>query len=80
MNCEQVEERLSAYLDNMLTSDERQATTVHLLTCSHCTLLLAELRQHDMLLAQLPRVYPSLTLHERIFSDPQLRALWNRMR
>lgn len=80
MNCEQIEERLSAYLDNMLASDERRATTVHLQTCPRCMLLLAEIRRHDMLLAQLPRVYPPLTLHERIFSDPQIRALWGEMR
>lgn len=75
MNCEQVEERLSAYLDNMLAPDERRTTTIHLQACPHCMMLLAELRQHDILLAQLPRVHPSAALHERIFSAPEMREL-----
>jgi anti-sigma factor RsiW/WD40 repeat protein len=75
MNCEQVEERLSAYLDNMLAPDERRALTIHLQGCPRCMMLLAELRQNDILLAQLPRVSPSPTLHERIFSAPEFVEL-----
>ncbi len=75
MNCEQVEERLSAYLDNVLTSDERREITIHLQACSRCMMLLAELRQNDILLAQLPRVSPSSALHERIFSTPEMLEL-----
>ncbi|HEY3993898.1 MAG TPA: zf-HC2 domain-containing protein [Ktedonobacteraceae bacterium] len=75
MNCEQVEERLSAYLDNMLAPDERRAVTIHLQTCSRCMVLLAELRQNDILLAQLPRVGPTPTLRERLFSMAEVRVL-----
>lgn len=75
MNCEQVEERLSAYLDNMLAPDERRALTIHLQGCPRCMMLLAELRQNDILLAQLPRVGPSPALHERIFSAPEFVEL-----
>jgi Tol biopolymer transport system component len=75
MNCEQVEERLSAYLDNMLAPDERRAVTLHLQTCPRCMALLAELRQNDILLAQLPRVAPSPVLRERLFLLPEVREL-----
>ncbi len=75
MNCEQVEERLSAYLDNMLAPEERRAITIHLQSCPRCMMLLAELRQNDILLAQLPRVSPSPALHERIFSAPEFIEL-----
>jgi WD40 repeat protein/anti-sigma factor RsiW len=75
MNCEQVEERLSAYLDNMLAPDERRALTLHLQGCPRCMMLLAELRQNDILLARLPRVSPSPALHERIFSAPEFVEL-----
>ena len=75
MNCEQVEERLSAYLDNMLAPEERRALALHLQGCPRCMMLLAELRQNDILLARLPRVNPSPTLHERIFSAPEFVEL-----
>lgn len=75
MNCEQVEARLSAYLDNMLASDERQEVTIHLQTCPRCMMLLAVLRQNDMLLARLPRVSPSPELRARLFALPEVRKL-----
>lgn len=80
MNCEQVEERLSAYLDNMLAPGEYRALTIHLQNCLRCMVLHAELRQNDILLAQLPRINPSPALQARIFSAPevvaQTRTLW----
>ncbi|HEY0756574.1 MAG TPA: zf-HC2 domain-containing protein [Ktedonobacteraceae bacterium] len=75
MNCEQVEERLSAYLDNMLVSEESREVAIHLRSCPHCTRLLAELSQYDMLLARLPRVSPSLALRERLFALAEVREL-----
>ncbi|HEY1349760.1 MAG TPA: zf-HC2 domain-containing protein [Ktedonobacteraceae bacterium] len=79
MNCEQVEEHLSAYLDNMLAPEEYRALTIHLQNCLRCMLSLTELRQNDLLLAHLPRFHPSAVLYERIFSAPecvgQIRAL-----
>lgn len=73
MDCKLVEERLSAYLDDMLAPAERRDVAVHLQSCSRCMTLLAELRQNDILLARLPRVTPSLALRERLFAMPELR-------
>lgn len=70
MNCEQVEERLSAYLDTVLAPGEHQALTFHLQHCLRCMLALAELRHNDLLLAQLPRISPSPALRERILAAP----------
>lgn len=75
MNCEQVEKRLSAYLDNVLTRDERREIAIHLQNCPHCMMLLAELRQNDILLAQLPRISPDPVLGRRLFSSPEMLAL-----
>jgi anti-sigma factor RsiW len=75
MNCEQAEERLSPYLDGMLTQDERREIAIHLQSCSRCMALLAEFRQNDILLARLPRVSPAASLHERIFSTPEMIEL-----
>jgi len=75
MNCEQVEELLSAYLDNMLAPEERRAVAAHLQTCRSCSEALADYRRNDALLAHLPRVNPDPALRERIFSSPEYLEL-----
>src|SRR6266581_4627123 len=75
MNCEQVEELLSAYLDNALAPEERDGVTAHLGGCSQCSSILADFRHFDILLSQLPRISPSLALRNRIFSSPEYLEL-----
>lgn len=75
MNCEQVEELLSAYLDNMLAPEERRQVAAHLQICRRCTQALADYRRNDALLARLPRVAPDAALRERIFSSPDFLEL-----
>ena len=83
MNCEQVEELLSAYLDDSLawgetaeSASELQAQiAAHLQDCIHCSTVLADYRRFDALLEQMPRVYPSQALRERIFSSPEYLEL-----
>jgi WD40 repeat protein len=75
MNCEQVEELLSAYLDNELAPEERTVAAAHVQGCSHCSGVLADFRRHDFLLSQLPRVSPSLALRDRIFSSSEYLEL-----
>src|SRR5712691_11274994 len=75
MNCEQVEELLSAYLDNMLAPEERRQVAAHHQTCRNCTEALADFRRNDILLSRVPRVAPDPTLRERIFSSPDFLDL-----
>jgi len=75
MNCEQVEELLSAYLDNMLALEERRAVATHLKSCTRCTATLADFRRNDALLKRLPRVSPDPALRERIFTSPEILEL-----
>jgi hypothetical protein len=44
MNCEYCEERISDYLENALSLDERTAVNLHLQTCSSCNDLLIGVR------------------------------------
>ncbi len=69
MNCEQVEELLSAYLDVMLASEELRSVATHLQSCTRCSSLLDEYRHFDTLIAHLPRVSPEPALDRRIFSS-----------
>jgi WD40 repeat protein len=75
MNCERVEELLSAYLDNALASEEWRAVTVHLQMCSKCSATLAEFRRNDALIANLPRVNPDAALRNRVFFSPEFLEL-----
>ncbi|HEU0002546.1 MAG TPA: zf-HC2 domain-containing protein [Ktedonobacteraceae bacterium] len=71
MNCEQVEELLSAYLDNMLAPEERRQVADHFQTCRSCAEVLVDYRRNDALLKHLSRVTPDAALRERIFSAPE---------
>jgi len=75
MNCEQVEELLSAYLDDALAPEERADVDAHLQECSQCSSILVDFRRFDALLKQLPRVSPSPALRERIFSSSEYLEL-----
>src|SRR5438876_3824924 len=75
MNCERVEELLSAYLDNALAPEEWQEVTAHLQTCTKCSVMLAEFSRNDALISHLPRVSPDPSLRNRIFSSPEFLEL-----
>src|SRR5260221_426647 len=75
MNCEQVEELLSAYLDDALAPEDRREVAAHIQTCTNCSTLLAEFSRNDALLSHLPRVSPDPALRERIFSSPEFLEL-----
>src|SRR5947199_4479018 len=83
MNCEQVEELLSAYLDDSLAVGETAETDLelqhkiaaHLHDCVRCGTSLADFRRFDTLLAQMPRISPSPALREKIFTSPEYLEL-----
>ena len=70
MNCEQVKELLSPYLDNALAQEERRTVVTHLAHCAECNRVLADFQHFDTLLACMPRIGPDAALRERIFSSP----------
>ncbi len=75
MNCEQVKELLSVYLDNELALEDRRSVTCHLHFCTDCSALLAEFRHFDALLSRLPRIEPRRSLEEKIFSSTEYKEL-----
>ncbi len=75
MNCERVEELLSAYLDNALAFEEWREVSAHLQTCTKCSALLVEFSRNDALISHLPRVSPDPALRNRIFSSPEFLEL-----
>src|SRR6516165_2884770 len=75
MNCERVEELLSAYLDNALAYEEWREVSAHLQVCPGCSAILAEYRRNDALIERLPRVSPDHSLRTRIFTSPEFLEL-----
>ena len=75
MNCERVEDLLSAYLDNALAFEEWREVNVHLQNCPKCSAMLAEFSRNDALIARLPRISPDPALSNRIFSSPEFLEL-----
>lgn len=75
MNCEQVEELLSAYLDNALAPEERLTVAYHVQNCTACSAILADFRCFDTLLFHIPRINPASALREKIFSSPEYLEL-----
>src|SRR5258708_18484207 len=79
MMCEQAEDFLSAYLDDMLEPDLRADVSAHLDTCTECRTELADYRRFDQVLAAAPRRAPSDELHTRIFESPEYARLLRRL-
>lgn len=75
MNCEQVKEHLSAYLDNMLAEDEVAQVETHTKVCPGCSSVLADVGYFDALLANLPRIAPDESVREKLFSSAAYREL-----
>ncbi len=75
MNCEQVKELLSAYLDNALAPEEQQTVATHLESCPECSHLFADFHHFDTLISLIPRISPDQTLCEKIFSSPEYLKL-----
>ncbi|HLG78413.1 MAG TPA: zf-HC2 domain-containing protein, partial [Ktedonobacteraceae bacterium] len=75
MNCEQVKEHLSAYLDSMLAQDEAAQVEAHTKVCPGCSSALADVGYFDSLLANLPRIAPDESVREKLFSSAAYREL-----
>ncbi len=71
MNCDRVGELLSAYLRDELLPSTRAEVQAHL---DHCPSCRADL-DVDRLVFELPRVQPSVSLHNRIFSSPEFQEI-----
>jgi hypothetical protein len=68
MTCNEIENRLPAFLENLLSPEERKSITGHLASCPRCSRSLAELKKADELLHGLGEVEPPPFFEQRIMS------------
>jgi hypothetical protein len=80
--CAYSKEQLSAYLDGMLTAEEKRLVEEHLPLCEHCSLALAELKQTQEALRNLEEVEPPPWFTQKIMdriregAEPKKTFLW----
>jgi hypothetical protein len=68
MTCNEIENRLPAFLENLLSPEERKSITGHLASCPRCSRSLAELKKAEELLHGLGEVEPPPFFEQRIMS------------
>ncbi|MBM7855819.1 anti-sigma factor RsiW [Desulfohalotomaculum tongense] len=75
MNCQDVSDNLSAYLDDELSKEEARHIAEHLLVCHHCRTQWEELKRASSLLRHMPEVVPPpqfrSSLREKLYSMPK---------
>ena len=87
MKHRRIQKLLSAYIDDELTQQEREAIKVHIHTCGECTKILSELKRNSQRIADLQQPAPPgiwETVQEQIVSGQRAkdrsnsRRIWHR--
>jgi len=68
MTCNEIENRLPAYLEDLLSPKERKSMEGHLASCPRCSLVLADLKKAEELVRGLGEVEPPPFFEQRIMS------------
>ncbi len=83
MNCDQVQEKLSEYLENALGEEEQNGLTTHLALCTQCRADAEALRRAIRSVSSLPSVDPppglSTKIMAKIREDAERPGLWRRL-
>lgn len=79
MSCKHIEELLTPYLENELSSGERQDVEIHLDSCSECKDLLIQLQKLRDSLATFPELEISENLLGRLYKIPERKKkfMWS---
>ncbi len=83
MRCDQVQERLSEYLENLLDAESHTSVHDHLSSCPHCQAEVQNLAQTRKAVSDLPSVEPppgfSQKVMARIREEAERPNLWQRL-
>jgi hypothetical protein len=74
MECRQIQETLSAYIDGEISQEEKTQVDTHLLSCDGCTLALSELSASLNRVRELEEVDPPPWLTQKIMEQVQEKA------
>ncbi len=76
MTCQEIENLLPAYLDDLLSPEERRSITGHLASCHRCSRVLKGLKKTQKLVRGLEEVEPPPFFEQRIMSRVREEAGW----
>jgi len=76
MNCQRIEELLSAYLEGDLSPEDKREVEAHLEACSSCSELLSALRETQEALAGFPELEPSPALMVKLYAIPERKSFF----
>lgn len=83
MECKKLQERLSAYLDNEVSGQERRLLEEHLRSCAECRTELEALQAAGDVVKTLPEVTPSPDFRARFWQKVResapVQTLWERI-
>lgn len=68
MNCQEIREKLSAYLDNELEAHEKECVAGHLANCTACQAEMEELQKIVEQLSSLEEIIPPPEFHRELFA------------
>ncbi len=68
MTCSEIENRLPAYMEDILSPEEKKSMEEHLASCSRCSQALADLKKADEFVHGLEEVEPPPFFEQRIMS------------
>ena len=68
MNCDELVELITEYLDNSLSPVKRATLEAHLLECDGCVNYLNQYKSTVSILSQIPQDGPSAALRERLLA------------
>jgi hypothetical protein len=68
MTCNEIENRFPAYLEDLLSPEERKSITGHLTSCPRCSRAFADLKKAEQLVRSLEEVEPPPFFEQRIMS------------
>lgn len=68
MECRSIEEKLSAYLENQLSSEEKMQVAEHLMTCAKCSLSLNDLKKTVAYIQGLEEIEPPPWLAQKVMA------------
>lgn len=72
--CKEIEEKLSLYLDNMLSAEDKLAVEEHLKSCSDCPIVLVQLQKTKNLVNNLAEVETPAWFQQRIMAKVRREA------
>ena len=74
INCARCNEQLSAYIDGIVTAEEKKLIEEHLSMCEHCSLALSELKKTQETLRNLEEVEPPPWFTQKIMNRVRKEA------